>query len=141
MTTTDQTFTIPACPPWCKQPAGHPYVDSTTEGYPARSHWGDGAKAWPARFETIQGDRIVTVGPWVTITTDDGDQLTPAEPGHSPPSSSAQQTPSTRASLRPTHDPRSPLAVSPVGSGVRAVPGQAMCQNARMRSCSTATAS
>jgi hypothetical protein len=77
--TTDLTFTIPACPPWCTQPAGHPYVESTTEGYPARSHWGDGAKAWPARFETIQGDRIVTVGAWVTIVADDDDQLTPAE--------------------------------------------------------------
>ena len=78
MTTTDYTFTIPACPAWCTQPAGHPYVDSTTEGSPCRSHWGDDTgKAWAATMETIRGDRIVTDEPWITIAIADGDQLTP----------------------------------------------------------------
>ena len=30
---------LPACPPWCKSPAGHPYTDEAVDGsYEARYH-------------------------------------------------------------------------------------------------------
>jgi hypothetical protein len=83
MTTTDLTIVIPACPAWYTQPANHGY-EELSAGTMGRSHWGDdsgnaNAKAWPATFETVQGDRVEREAAWVTIATGEGDQLTPAE--------------------------------------------------------------
>jgi hypothetical protein len=82
-TSTDLTIIIPPCPPWCTQPANHGY-EQLTDGTMGRSHWGDdtaetAAKAWPATFETVTGDRVERQAAWVTIATGEGDQLTPDE--------------------------------------------------------------
>jgi hypothetical protein len=79
MTTTDLTITIPACPTWCTQPANHGY-EELSAGTMGRSHCGDdGGNAWPAQFQTVQGDRVKRGAALVTISTGEGDQLTANE--------------------------------------------------------------
>jgi hypothetical protein len=79
--TDDWTVIIPPCPPWCVLPAYHGYVERYSDGNPARIHCGDDGNltAWPARVEIVLPGGVDPGDALVTVSTGEGDQLTPDE--------------------------------------------------------------
>jgi hypothetical protein len=78
-TTTDQTFTLPACPAWCNQPPATPTSTPPPRGTRPAATGATAPRRGPrgSRRSRARPDRHRWA--WVTIVADNGDQLTPAE--------------------------------------------------------------